>query len=279
MKLVVYTVAIGTGFHLPDLEKYPDVDYICFTDEHPKNSDGWQVRRVNPVLPADLPRSSREYKIRPHVWLPEYEASLYIDTRVKLLGNPKTLWSYLVARNEEISMGFIEHTFRKSLIEEFEEVMKRKFDSELIIQNQLQDYTTHYPEILKKRPLWGGMIARRHNQASCVVAMEVWMANVLRYSRRDQLSLLVALEGVPSKNLQVSSLDILSSSFHKWPTGESLRPTGYTIHYLDKAVEQKVSNFRLERDVALADRDAIYNSTIWKLFAPYRKVIRLLRKN
>jgi hypothetical protein len=34
-----------------------------------------------------------------------------------------------------------------------------------------------------------------------------------------------------------------------------------------------------ERDAAVAERDLIVNSTIWRLFAPYRKSLTLIRSN
>jgi hypothetical protein len=37
-------------------------------------------------------------------------------------------------------------------------------------------------------------------------------------------------------------------------------------------------NALAERDNALAERDSISNSTIWKFFSPYRKLIRFIRR-
>jgi hypothetical protein len=45
----------------------------------------------------------------------------------------------------------------------------------------------------------------------------------------------------------------------------------------DSAVAERDSAVA-ERDSAVAERDAMNSSTIWKLFAPYRKLIWTLRR-
>ena len=45
----------------------------------------------------------------------------------------------------------------------------------------------------------------------------------------------------------------------------------------DNAIAER-DNAIAERDNAIAERDAIKSSTIWKLFTPYRKLIRSLRR-
>jgi len=311
MNLAVYTVALGNEFQLPFIELHSGVDYICFTDKIPKDSLGWEIRLVEPIIPADLPRSSREYKIRPHRWLHEYKDSLYIDTKVQLFGNPAELWSLLITEDEDISMGFIGHSFRETLKEEFREVMMSNLDSEVVVRQQIEDYSNHHSELLNMRPVWGGIIARRHNQQSCIDAMECWMENVLRYSRRDQLSILVALQKNSFRNLKINSIDNHGSQFHTWPIGQNSRSQKYLTHYFDKVLEQKLSTILSERDAisalleravleakdvrdaavaarnsavaernsavaerdsAVAERDKVLNSTIWKLFKPYRKL-------
>jgi hypothetical protein len=121
------------------------------------------------------------------------------------------------------------------------------------------------------RPVWGGIIARRHDQQSCIDSMECWMASALRYSRRDQLSILVGLYKYSFKNLRINSIDDFGSEFHTWPIDNGPRSEKYLTHYFDQTLEQKIS-------IILAERDSIANSTIWKLFGPYRKLIRFIRR-
>ena len=278
MNLVVYTVALGEEFQLPSIDLHDGIDYICFTDTIPESNLGWEIRVIDPIIPADLPRSSREYKIRPHKWLPEYDNSLYIDTKVHLIGNPKEFWGVLVSEDENISMGFVGHSYRETLMGEFEEVIHLNLDSEVVVKHQLEDYVNHYSELLNMRPIWGGIIARRHNQQSCIVAMECWMENVLRYSRRDQLSVLVGLQRNSFRNLKINSFDNFGSTFHAWPIGNNSRSEKYLTHYFDQVLNQKLSIILSERDSAIADLNAIINSTIWKLFKPYRALLKLVKR-
>jgi hypothetical protein len=49
----------------------------------------------------------------------------------------------------------------------------------------------------------------------------------------------------------------------------------------DSAVAERnaaVAAANTERDSAVAERNAIINSTIWKLFKPYRAILRIIKK-
>jgi hypothetical protein len=237
-RLVVYTVIMGDNFSLPKVEVIPEnVDFICFSNRMLDDAGVWDVRLVEPLLPADLPRSSREYKIRPHVWLSEYDQSLYIDSKVQLTGDSREMYKYLMNEDSKRVLGIFEHSFRNTLREEFAEVMKMSLDAGYVIEKQLHDYNIFFAEYLNSKPFWGGMIARRHNNSDCIKSMNDWYANVLNYSRRDQLSLPIALRYLSEDRRSILKSSIFESPFHLWPVWDGVRPDGYCSHFKAESLE------------------------------------------
>lgn len=75
----------------------------------------------------------------------------------------------------------------------------------------------------------GGVLARRHNEPACIDVMEVWFTHILRYSRRDQLSLPLALAYLSHTQQNILLADIHQTEFHKWPVSDKPKPIGYRI--------------------------------------------------
>ena len=227
--LVVYTMAIGSHFVLPKVNKHKNVDYICFTDQEEIEANGWMIQKLELTLPGDVVRSSRDIKIRPHRWLKNYHRSIYHDSSVKLLVEPDLVWELLMP-NENVEFGGLYHSFRNSVAEEFSAVAKGNLDYKVILREQEQHYKKFFPEILTKKPVFGGLIARRHNNSACSNAMEIWFCNVLRYSRRDQLSLPVALKSLKITQKKIIASDVRNSDFFVWPHAKvAPKPDDYTV--------------------------------------------------
>ena len=268
--LAVYTVVMGDEFELPIVDgPIQGVDFICFSNRKLDPKGIWDIRIVDPLLPADLPRSSREYKIRPHVWLSDYSQSLYIDTKVKLIGNPIDFWNSLIQYHSNNVLGLFEHSYRETLRNEFREVSQLNLDEGYVLEKQLSFYEAFFKEKLSAKPLWGGIIARRHNEFDCVKAMDDWYANVLAYARRDQLSLPVAVRHINSGRIAINEGSIFESPHHLWPVWSGERPKGYLKHFKYSAIAERDSAIA-ERDSAIAERDIVKNSRVWRVFEPYR---------
>lgn len=63
---------MGGDYDLPPTLPQNGVDYICFTDRQDLHvsPNGWTIRDVDPILPSDTFRSSREMKTRGTVGWP-----------------------------------------------------------------------------------------------------------------------------------------------------------------------------------------------------------------
>ncbi len=235
--LVIYTVVMGGDYDLTPTRPQDGVDYICFTDRQGLKPNGWIVRNVLPFIPSDTIRSSREPKIRPHRYLSDYANSIYIDSTVHLRKDPFVLWDYLIPDESAVFGGFF-HSFRATVADEFSAVAEAKLDYQHTIVEQLQAYRTHHAQTLNEKPVWGGVLARRHNAHSCLDAMEVWFAHVLRYSRRDQLSLPLALSHLPDKQRNIILADIQLTEFHEWPVSSKPKPPGYTVSEVSDEIQK-----------------------------------------
>jgi len=202
--------------------------FLCFTDDPGLRSDTWEIVNVAPRFPQDLHRSSRVLKILGHERLAEFDATLCIDASVRLRRSPEEIIEDWLT--EDVDMALASHSYREKIVDEFDEVVRLNYDDRSRVYEQLVDYALAYPDVLEARPHWGGMLVRRRS-AAVEGAMRLWFDHVLRYSRRDQLSLMVALlhGGLRFKSIE---LDNFGSEYHEWPViGERKVASGKASSY------------------------------------------------
>jgi FkbM family methyltransferase len=223
--LVVYTTIMGGSYTLPNVSETSEVSYVCFTDQQYFEANGWQVVGIEPILSHDLPRSSREPKICPHRFLHHVDKSIYVDPSVELLDDPKRIWDSVM--KEDAVFGAFHHSFRNSLTDEFIAVFEQGLDSPDTIAEQFNTYSLMGIRELNLRPVWGGFLFRRHNDPTCRMVMERWFTHVLRFSRRDQLSLPIILQTFIESQKIIQDVDCYSSDFHRWPREGYQRPSNY----------------------------------------------------
>ena len=217
---VVYTVLIqGYDPIRPQpIADVSDADFLCFTDNVDIEAHGWKLVKVEPMLEADPVRSQRMLKILGHEALEEYDRTLYIDNTVELRRDPSELLDTLLAESD---FGLFEHSFRDRLIDEFDEVVRLNYDDAPRVHEQLWAYAQCAPDALEGKPLWTAILARRRS-ALVEEFEQVWSREVLRYSRRDQLSVGYAVERT---RLPLTRLvaDNFESEWHLWSTSPARR--------------------------------------------------------
>ncbi|TFH68975.1 DUF616 domain-containing protein [Gammaproteobacteria bacterium LSUCC0057] len=214
MQTVVYTALIGGYEQLNEqpMAKQSSLRFVCFSDDATLQSDSWEIVHVEPYLPEDLSRSQRYLKLLPHRHFSDYQRSLYIDNTVVLKKPPEEI----IADHHQGPFTNFEHSYRSELIEEFIKVLQYGIDDPGRVYEQLNQLQTFSPQLLSAKVFWGGFMIRDHHQPQMVALAEQWWAQVLRYSRRDQLSLPRAMDasGVVANALKLSNKD---SDFHQWP--------------------------------------------------------------
>jgi len=215
MRLAVYTYILGSYDQLLDQPpaESEQTEYICFTDNPELTSDRWRIVLIEPRFPSDVVRSARFVKIVGHPELAGFDATLSIDASVRLRVPPERIVDAWLT--DGVDFAVAEHSYREALIDEFDEVIRLNYDDRGRVHEQLFDYSVDHPATLQRRPLWTGMLARRVTNASAEMA-RLWFDHVLRYSRRDQLSVLTAIEQ-SRVSVRTIPLDNFASELHEWP--------------------------------------------------------------
>ena len=188
-KGVVYTALFGDYEDLLDPKIVnDDWDYICFTDNPNLKSDVWEIRLIDD-LEWDVVRNARTIKILPHMYLREYDYSIWVDAGFQIIGDLK---QYIKEYSQGKSMLGVIHSDRDCLYEEANACINAKKDDEKIINDQINRYKqNHFPEHFGL--IETGILFRRHNDSSLIKVMEDWHSEVINFSKRDQLSLTYVL--------------------------------------------------------------------------------------
>ncbi|MBD9698165.1 DUF616 domain-containing protein [Flavimobilis sp. GY10621] len=246
-----------------------NVDFIMLTDRPGLTSDTWDVRVIEPELLGDSIRSARALKILGHEELAEYDESLWIDNRVLLKVDPSVILDDWLS-NADIGMPL--HSFRDSVFSEFEAVLDAELDDPGRVYGQLAHYLRQIESALDEQPLWTALIARRHSRDVARFG-RCWLTHVMRYSRRDQLSVNEAARRTGMLMRRVP-LDNRASDLHRWLTRdvvgrparnglarplEELRPLSLELRSVEarlQSVEAELHSVEAELHSVEAERDA-----------------------
>lgn len=214
--IVVYTSIYGDYEQLLDqaAARTDGIPFVCFTDRSDLVSKFWEVRHVPGPFPSDPGRNSRRAKILAHEYLPEYATSLYIDNSIELLRPADEIVRRLLPPS--VGMAQLGHSFRDSVADEFSAVIDEDRDTHWRLCEQFRHYQRDMPDVLRGPATCTGLLVRRHSDPLVRAAMKLWWEHVLRYSRRDQLSIEIAAAQIGIERA-VHELDIRGTDFHRWP--------------------------------------------------------------
>jgi hypothetical protein len=270
----VYTALTGRYEKLVEQEmaRQSSIPFICFTDDPDLTSATWDLRPLIPLLGNDPVRSQRDYKLRPHRFLPDYDISLYIDNSVTLTAPPETIFD---AVDLSSGLSMLAHSYRRSVLDEFARVTAACLDDPARVAEQLEYYRSENPDVLKQRPFWGGIMLRDHRHERMIATMELWFAHILRFSRRDQLSnqFVFHKAGLIPQTLHLNNF---KSWFHTWPHVLERRSDLRTWQPVDAVASASQQFIALEsryHELAQA-HEAILGSRTWRATEPLRQLIK-----
>lgn len=212
-KIAVYTCMIGKYDHIQEpLFKPNNLDYIIVTDGPLPSTGIWKsidIRTIKGIPSLDDSRVSRYIKLHPHLFLNEYDYSIYIDANIKTVGDMRYL-IYLLNQ-----YGFIAsiHRHRDCIYEELKACIRLKKGDPKIMRKQIDSYRSssmpeHYGLIE------ANLIVRDHHNPICIEIMERWWQEIAKYSGRDQLSLPFVLWKM---GISVSEIGKISDNVYKMP--------------------------------------------------------------
>jgi hypothetical protein len=240
-RIAVYTVAVDRTGPLPPVPESPGTDFFCFfRGESPPLAEGWELVALDGFPELDGPRLSRLPKTLPHLFLPRHKASVYIDSSVHLKDD---FLEMVLAREAHVSLSMVQLT--RNLGEEFDAVATRRYDSLYHLAEQLESYGKFHPDFRQLQSFWGGLIVRNHFDEDVIDFGFRWALNVMRFSRRDQLSLPIALSNFPSGKFQRIQGSDEESSLHVRLVGNS-KPRNYSLG--DEFAVPRKDNFAISRE-------------------------------
>jgi hypothetical protein len=183
-KIVVYTCISGNYDSIKDIvNKEENIDYICFTDQD-IFSNSWKIKKIPEFLNyLDQTKRARCLKILPHLFLPEYEISIWVDGSIEVLGNINKL----ISENLNNYFSICKHPDRTCTFEEASSIISLKKDTKEVVMEQMSRYESlGYPK--NNGMVQSGIIIRKHNEEECKQISNNWWQEVLKGSKRDQLS-------------------------------------------------------------------------------------------
>lgn len=283
----MYTVLVGGYERLNEqpVAAQSRIPFICLTDDPALKSESWRIVRVDPALPADSVRSARLLKLQGHAALADFDCTMYVDNSVLLECDPDAVFDqYLTGCTAAIPT----HSFHATLAAEFEAVSQLRLDDVTRIEEQRAHYLAINPGIFEEHPYWSGIVLRDHRDAAVQAAMNQWTREVLRYTRRDQLSANMAFARVGFHPHRID-VDNHQSWFHSWPHSAErknatrarssdemldLRRAVASQHEKITALQTELARRTDEVSRQKDLIDAILVSTSWRVTAPLRALKR-----
>lgn len=211
---IVYTALLGgyEGLLEQPVSVESALDFVCLTDDPSMTSDTWTVVHIAPRYPHDLVRSARHAKLHPEFYLDDVSESLWIDNCVLLRKAPDDLLAEWLS-GADLAVPI--HSFRGKVLDEFAAVAINGLDDTARVYEQMVHYQSEDPEGLEEQTLWTGIMARRHT-TQVNRTMTHWFEDILRYSRRDQLSMVHAARTTKT-HIDKRIMDNNSTEYHEWP--------------------------------------------------------------
>jgi hypothetical protein len=225
-KRVVYTCLFGKYEVLNEVtpaDADRDIRYICFTDNPDLRSDSWEIIVIS-QKGIGAARESRSPKLRPHLYLSDFDQSLYIDNTAQLIVPASYIFSRYLS-DPEVSFACLRHPWRDCLYDEAEEVIRGSIDDESRVREQLDAYR------VAGHPVHSGLYAgtfllRRHMDPNIMALGDLWFEHVLRYSARDQISLPFCLLKTNSAILPIDEV-LNDNPLFRWPSADRRIPYGF----------------------------------------------------
>lgn len=219
-KKVVYTSLVGDYDILPEPKFImKDWDYVCFSNNYKNKNSIWRIEPI-PFKSRNNHILSRYAKILPHRVLKDYDYSLYIDANIEITGDliEKRI-NELIKEHQILSQ--IPHPSRNCIYKEAQFCIELGMDRRHLIEKQIKFLKQEkYPE--NNGLFENGLIFRCHNNPQIITLNEDWWNIFLKYSKRDQLSLVFLLwkngihcEPFTPLGMSVRNIPSINYSFHK----------------------------------------------------------------
>jgi hypothetical protein len=159
------------------------VDYVLLTDDPSLRVKNWRTQLVDP---HGL-RGNRRYKMIGHRDLGEYDASIYVDGNIRILGSLHDFASRFLRTGA--ALGVYRHPVRTTVQEEIEACERA---------HKVEDAGSMHREFAEYRAdgfedgvalIESGVVIKNHAHPALEPAMDLWWSLFDRHRTRDQISL------------------------------------------------------------------------------------------
>lgn len=196
-KIAIYTCITGAYDELQQPYLPADgFDFICFVGAGEKTAEkigAWEIREL-PQVGCEAKLRSRWAKLHPHLLLPDYEASLWIDGNILIAD--ASLYEFLRAKFESgVLYSGVPHPSRDCVYEEARKCRDMKYLSNFKL---LSIWSWLALNGIKRH---GGLVEtnltyRKHLEPKVVCFDELWWSKVEGLCYRDQISVMWCLREV-----------------------------------------------------------------------------------
>lgn len=227
MKIAIYTAVFG-GFDrlLEQSFCHPIVDFIYFTDQDIE-SKTWEVRKI-PLWNNDPLKTSKKLKIQPHLFLPEYDYTLWIDGNITV--SEDILQPFEVMSQYNMDAVFFKHPETNSFYDECKHVISLGKTSENEVNRHIDKYKNE-KYLGENGQIETNLIWRKNNSPHLEKTMNCWWEQLETLSIRDQLGIMYSFwkeDFIFKKNyLLLSSIkENQTRLFHRFPHSKDLEKIG-----------------------------------------------------
>lgn len=210
---VVFTAIFGNYDNLKTPEYInPDWDYVCFTDNTNVESDVFEVKHVNPRF-DNTTKNARMIKLLSHLFLINYDYSLWVDGSVKLRG--KNINEIITNNLASDYISLHNHIKRDCVYEEADACMIAKKDGTEILAKQIAAYKHDgLPE--SSGIFETAEIARNQRAHEVSMLNSLWWQQLDAFSIRDQVALPYVFWKHGFKNHVMEGCQWLDAYFHMY---------------------------------------------------------------
>lgn len=190
-KKVIYTCVVDGYDNVQQPEAIDETfDYICFSDDTSCRKNGvWDIRPI-PFSHDSKVYVSRYPKILPHVVLPEYDYSVYLDANIQIAGREfySVINSFIA---NDCLVAQVPHCIPPvdCIYDDIGFAYKlNKVTLGQVLRHARHLRKNHFPAHFGL--FENNVILRRHNDAKVMAMSEMWWSEFMSYIPRDQFSLM-----------------------------------------------------------------------------------------
>ena len=230
-KIVVYTCVSGKYDNLREIKnKHQNVDYICFTDNFIE-SKTWEIKEIPKYLEhLENTKKARCLKINPHLFLSQYDISLWVDGNIEIVGD---VFEFIHNTLKENVLYIPKHPQRTCIYDEKDIIIKLNKDTENIVNSQIEKYSFEgYPS--NYGLCQSNIILRKHNDPDCVKIDKQWWNELLEFSKRDQLSFNYVCWKNQDIEIGILNPNLMCSKYFQHWGHKRNTPTKIPLNYGDK---------------------------------------------